>query len=310
MLDATVLIVTKNRRDELMRAVESAFASRGVAEVIVIDDGSTDGTSELVAERFPAVRLHRDDTSRGLVVQRNVGMGMARSAVVVSIDDDAVLDSPGTIEQTLLDFDHPRIGAVAIPHVDVGLRDVPRRRPPTEGGIWVTSEFIGTAVAFRKDVFARVGGFRELLFHQGEERDFCVRMLGSGYVVRIGRGDPILHFPSVVRDFRRMDLYGRRNIVLYAWFNEPLPGMLGRIVEMSIQGVASGVRVRRPLAALRGLGMGFMGCWTFRAERRPLPADVIRVFRRLWKRGPLPLREIEHALPPTREPEPAGQAVA
>jgi GT2 family glycosyltransferase len=255
--------------------------------------------------------LHRDEVSRGYTVQRNLGVHMARAPIVVWIDDDAVLESPATVEQTLLDFDHPRVGAVAIPHVDVGLPDVPRRHAPDRDGVWATSEFIGTAAAFRRDVYAQVEGLREVFFHQGEERDFCVRLLAAGYVVRVGRADPIHHFPSVVRDVRRMDLYGRRNTILYAWFNEPLPGMLARLVEMSIQGVVSGVRVRRPLAALRGLGMGFADCRTFRADRRPLPSDVIRVFRRLWKRGPVLLPEFDNALPPMScEPEPAGQAVA
>jgi GT2 family glycosyltransferase len=310
MLEATVLIVTKNRCDELFKAIPSALAARGVAEVIVIDDGSTDGTSARVAEAFPDVRLHRDEVSRGYTIQRNLGVRMAGAPVVVWIDDDAVLDSPATVEQTLLDFDHPRVGAVAIPHVDVGLPDIPRRHAPQGEDIWVTSEFIGTAAAFRRDVYAAVGGLREVFFHQGEERDLCVRILAAGFVVRVGRADPILHFPSSVRDVRRMDLYGRRNTILYAWFNEPLPGMVGRMVEMSAQGLVSGLRVRRPLAALRGLSMGFAGCWTYRAERRPLPPGVIRVFRRLWKRGPLRLSEVEPDLPPMRrEPMAAGQAV-
>jgi succinoglycan biosynthesis protein ExoO len=71
---ASVVITTRNRKEDLCKAIESALGQTGVAvEVIVVDDGSTDGTSDLVAKRFPAVRLVRFDMSRGYIVQRNYG---------------------------------------------------------------------------------------------------------------------------------------------------------------------------------------------------------------------------------------------
>jgi len=300
-MEATVLITTKDRREELRRAVASALAQPGVGEVIVIDDGSTDGTAEMVAGEFPAAQLHRSDASQGYIVQRNRGMRLASSPVVVILDDDAELESPQTVEQTLRDFDDPRVAAVAIPHVDVGVEDEPRVRAPAPEGVFVTSEFVGTASAIRRDVFDRIGGFRESIFHQGEERDFGVRVLAAGGVIRVGRADPIRHYPSQRRDVRRMDLYGRRNTILYAWYNEPFPSVAFRMLEMSAQGIVSGLRVGRPAAAVRGLLLGYRACWQERAERRPLPREVIRLFRRLWKHGPLPLDEIERFLPASRE---------
>jgi glycosyltransferase involved in cell wall biosynthesis len=47
MMTASVVITTKNRREELLKAVESAMGQRGLLEVIVIDDGSTDGMTNL-----------------------------------------------------------------------------------------------------------------------------------------------------------------------------------------------------------------------------------------------------------------------
>jgi GT2 family glycosyltransferase len=308
-VEATVLITTKNRRDELRRALCSALAQRGVAEVIVVDDGSTDGTSELVAREFPAVRLHRSEVSCGLIVQRNLGIMLARCPVVVTIDDDAVFTGLGTVEQTLRDFDHPLVGAVAIPCVDIGLDQAPHPEAPNREGVYVTSEFTGGSSAVRREVFRELGGFRESIFHQGEERDFCVRLLDAGWVVRVGRAEPIHHYPSVNRDLRRMDLYGRRNIILYAWFNEPFPSAAVRMVEMCAQGMRSGFRVRRPAAAAQGLLLGFRACWQLRSDRKPLPRPVIRLFRRLWKRGPLPLAEIEPLLPRgVRTPEHVASA--
>jgi glycosyltransferase involved in cell wall biosynthesis len=293
MPEVTVLITTRNRREELRRALASTREQTCAAEVIVIDDACTDGTADLVEREFPEVVLHRSTSPSGLIVQRNRGVALAAAPIVVIIDDDAALQSPLTLEQTLRDFDDPRVGAVAIPHVDVTLRSTPRVSAPAHDGIFLTSEFTGTATAVRRDVFGAVGGFRESFFHQGEERDFCLRMLEAGWVVRVGRADPIHHYSSPARDLRRMDLYGRRNAVLCAWYNEPLPDALVRIAEMSAVGISSGIRVGRPLNALRGLALGYRDCWRDRGARRPVRRGVSRAFTRLRKDGPLPLAEVE-----------------
>ena len=115
---ATVVITTKNRRDELSHAVRSALSQSILAEVLVIDDGSSDGTAEMVRAEFPLVRLERSESSLGLITQRNRAARLATGEVLFSIDDDAVFASPHTVEQTLREFEHPRVGAVAIPYVE------------------------------------------------------------------------------------------------------------------------------------------------------------------------------------------------
>ena len=118
-------------------------------------------------------------------------------------------------------------------------------------------------------------------------------MLEAGWVVRVGRADPIHHYSSPARDIVRMDLYGRRNAVLCAWYNEPLPDALLGIAGDNFDGIASGIRVGRPLNALRGLAYGYRDCWRERGGRRPVGRGVSRAFRSLRKHGPLPLAEIE-----------------
>src|SRR5439155_24108910 len=99
--------------------------------------------------------------------------------IVVSIDDDAAFSSSRTLERTLQEFDHPRIGAVAIPYVDVLQSDAVQHRAPGDEGVYVGPQFRGTAHALRRDLFLRLGGYREMLFHQTEEGDYCLRMLDA-----------------------------------------------------------------------------------------------------------------------------------
>ncbi len=295
---ATVVITTKNRRDELRRALRSTFAQKGPIEVLVIDDGSTDGTSEMVRAEFPSTRVERFEGSRGYVVQRNHAARIASAPVVFSIDDDAAFSSSDVVEQTLAELDDPRIGAVAIPYVEPNRDNRVMQKAPSRDGTWVTDTFVGTAYAVRRDMFLRLGGYREALIHQGEERDFCLRMLSAGHVVRLGNSDVIEHFESPRRDFRRMDFFGRRNDVLFAWHNLPMAYAIPHSITTSARGLWFGIRVGRPWMMLRGLCSGHVACLSQWSDRCALKGSVYRLHRRLKKRGPYPIGRIESDLPP------------
>src|SRR5436190_4766669 len=107
-VEVSIVITTKNRKDDLRRALISAFAQDPSSEVIVVDDASSDGTAEMVAREFPAVHLIRSLESRGYIVQRNRAAALARGHYILSIDDDAEFSSRSVVSKTLSDFDHPR----------------------------------------------------------------------------------------------------------------------------------------------------------------------------------------------------------
>jgi len=123
------------------------------------------------------------------------------------------------------------------------------------------------------------------------------RMLQAGYVVRLGRADPIHHFESPRRDFRRMDLYGQRNLVLYVWYNVPWPEFPVNLMATSFLGLSLGVRVRRPWRAVRGQAMGYAAIIKQWRQRQPVSRQVYRLNRSI-KRKPQPLEQIEMFLPP------------
>jgi GT2 family glycosyltransferase len=287
-LTATIAIATKNRRDELRRALASALAQEPACDVIVLDDGSTDGTADMVRAEFPAVRLERSETSRGYIARRNEAARLARTDVVVSIDDDAVLSTPSVVAHTLTEFADPRVGAVAIPFVNVNSGPRVLQRAPDQRASWVTDSFTGTAYAVRRELFLRLGGFREALVHQGEEGDFCVRMLEAGAFVRLGTAPPILHYESPRRDRRRMDFYGPRNLILYCWQNVPLPYMPAHLAVSTVKVLLHGLKWWR----LRGIASGYRLLASAGVERVPVRRATYRLSRRLKSGAPLDLERL------------------
>jgi hypothetical protein len=92
--------------------------------------------------------------------------------VIFSIDDDAEFSAPNVGEQTLRRFCHPRIAAIAIPYMEPHKSQNKFQNAPDIDGIWVTDSFRGTSYALKRDVFLRLGGYREQLFTKARKAIF------------------------------------------------------------------------------------------------------------------------------------------
>ena len=300
MLQATILITTRNRLDDLRNAVRSALEQTADAEVLVVDDASTDGTAEAIGAEFPQVRMHRAQRQSGYIVQRNLGATLASAPIVVSLDDDAVFSSARTVSQTLEDISHPRVGAVAIPFVDVHHGNEVRQRAPDDERVWTTSTYRGTAHALRRDLFLTLGGYRESLVHQAEEQDYTLRMLDAGMVTRLGRADAIHHLESPQRDLTGRYVRGARNDLLHGWHNVPLPYLPVRLAKATLYWLWVAQRDRQWGAVVRGLGQGFAEGPRRLSDRRPVARSTYRLDHRIRRQGPLPIEDVEAELAPRR----------
>ena len=215
------------------------------------------------------------------------------------MDDDARLPSPDIVAQTLADFEHHRIAAVAMPYVDVRRGPEVKQAPPDGDGIWVTDTFVGTAHAIRRDLFLAAGGYRVELGRGVEEPELSLRLLALGAVVRLGRADPLHHLESPRRAGALNERLIWRNNWRAAWWDVPWPHLAVRALKLAATTPVVGARVGRPWSTARGMVDGLRLAPSDLRDRRPVPRSVYRVNHDLRRRGPLPLAAVEGRLPPS-----------
>ncbi len=178
----SVVVPTHNKRDLLERTLE-ALAAQEVAggwEVVVVDDGSRDGTPELLAGRqgVPAGRLHvlRSEHNRGRAAARNLGVRAAVGHWVLFLDDD-ILAPPGLLGAHLAVLEaQPHCGTIGLVRTAPALVDAPhfhyldsRGLAKIKGDRVPARYFVTQNAAVPRDAFLAVGGFDEAFSGYGFE---------------------------------------------------------------------------------------------------------------------------------------------
>lgn len=154
-------------------------------EVLVVDDGSTDGSADLA--RAAGARLIRHAANRGLAVGRNTALVAARGHILAFIDVDATADRR-LIETLLAHFDTPQVAGVGgqgieshretladdwrARHARQWFGPHPRPRAPF---------LFGLCAAYRRAALYTVGGFNTDLRTNAEDVDMGLRLRGAGY---------------------------------------------------------------------------------------------------------------------------------
>ncbi|MEN8148967.1 MAG: glycosyltransferase [Planctomycetota bacterium] len=165
----SVVIPTYNRRDLLPRAVESAAARiTGDDEIIVVDDGSTDGTADAIRNDSRVTLIETEN--RGPAAARNAAIEVATGRFLAFLDSDDAWYPTGLDEQVeALDKDDS-LGlshAEAMNEVLPGAATTPRARPTREGDVLATllrRNFVTTSTAVvPRRVLDQVGRFDESL---------------------------------------------------------------------------------------------------------------------------------------------------
>ena len=211
----SIIITTKDRKDELREALRSAML-QDANEILVWDDGSVDGTSEMLAQEFPQVQRLGTSTSIGLIKARNELAKAASGEILFSIDDDAVFTEPGIVGDITRQFKDKALAAVAIPVVNVRRSANVLQRASGPGRDEPIRQYIGCAHAMRRDSFLMVGGYPDYLERQEEELHVAAAFHQNGLRIIRGWSDPIHHVESPRRTKSREIRLEARNLWWFA----------------------------------------------------------------------------------------------
>lgn len=185
----TVVVPAYNAADHLTEALESALGQTWPAvEIVVVDDGSTDGTAE-VASSVPGVRVLRQ-ANQGPAAARNAAIAAGRGTVIAYLDADDLWPAHKLDVQVRHLIDHPDCDAVLGREDFLRVDDV---EPPLflqrlDRGEVDDSLSLVTMVVWRR-VLERVGPFDES-FRVSEDMEWLVRARALG--VRVDRIDEIV----------------------------------------------------------------------------------------------------------------------
>jgi hypothetical protein len=297
---ATVVVVTWQGAHLLAACLESLRRQTVPHSVTVVDNGSTDGTEELLADRFPEVRVVQTGANLGFAGGVQAGLDAAATPYVALLNNDAVAE-PGwlaalvgaaeahpeaaavTSRMLLQDTDPPLLNNTGIVLLDTDYgadRDLradagSRSDPDSVFG------FSGGAALLRLDAVRSVGGFPTRFFLYYEDTDLSWRLRLAGWDIRYEPAAVVHHAHSATVDQTsdRFAFFNERNRLLMLTRCAPAPRVLRALVRFLLTtGSLTLTRLRRhpvpdrpvfdPRLRLRVLGSYLRALpWALRTRR-------------------------------------------
>src|SRR3954467_6616541 len=293
-VQASVLIPSSSGGAPLERLLGSlAGQSRGI-EVIVVDNGSTNGDIATLARDFVGVSSIALPDNAGFGRAVNLAAREATGQALILLNDDCMAD-PGFIEAILAPLD-PTAGVTMVSGVlrEAGRPDIIDLAGIACGASLLAFPYLsgeplaaaasapppvgpaGAAAAFSRDAFLRVGGFDEAMFAYGEDLDLALRMREDGGTCALATGALGTHAHSstlgtgthpknYLAGFARGYL-GRK------WSVYSGPARLPSALLADVAICLGQAIVDRNLAGISGRVAGFRAA----AERRPYPRAALR----------------------------------
>jgi GT2 family glycosyltransferase len=270
---------TRGLLDELLASVQNT-TQRQRCETIVVDNGSADGSPEMVAMRYPWARLIRNPENRGYAGGNNQGIAAARGTYVLLLGSDTVLRN-GTVS-TLVRFldEHPKVGAAScrLLNPDLTPQASCKRFPTLRDGVFTylslhqftqhynmgdfdfyktqpVDQPAGTCLLLRRSLLNDLGGFDERYKILYNDVDLCHRIHARGWDIYFVAETDLVHHGSVSTRSAppgvRMEMY--KNILMYytTHFGWTAYLLLGPVLCARLISTVSGKAVQGRVRQLR-----------------------------------------------------------
>lgn len=222
MNDVSLAIVNYNRSAVLEECLAAVYAHAGGVrvEVVVVDNASTDGSVEMVREKFPQVKLIVNDHNAGRAIATNQAIREGSGRYVFVLDNDAIV-RPGTLPEMVRFMDeHPRAGVLSCELLNpdgsiqpdyrhlpswprlvmrtLGLDKLfPDSPPAARGGaegVVEVGAVPGSCMFLRREVTDEVGLMDEQFIFYLEETDWCYRIRRAGWKIYLTTKVGVVHY--------------------------------------------------------------------------------------------------------------------
>ncbi len=282
----SVVMITHNRRAETLRSLEVLTNLPEQPKIVMVDNHSTDGTAQAVAERFRTVTIVALKTNLGAAA-RTAGVRLVSTPYVAFCDDDTWWE-PGCLRAAADLFDaQPRL-AIVTGRVLVGPenREDPicgllERSPlPREEGMPGPSllGFLAGASVVRRDAFLEAGGFEPRFFIGGEEELLAVDLAARDWWICYVPSLVVHHYPSPVRNPSSRRSTMARNALWFAWLRRPLTVAVAKTFTLACRRPWDRETWRALADTIKGLP------WAL-SKRRVVPREIERGLRLLEARA-------------------------
>ena len=259
-----VMIATRNRCEELRCTLSKVQELQPQPnEILICADGCTDNTPEMVRSEFPHCILVENEHARGSVFSRDRLLRLAKSDIVVSLDDDSYpLDMDFFAQLERMFAQRPEAAVISFPEVRNGVTFAHPTKSPLSPAHLV-SAYANGAAAMRRDVYLRSQGFPIFFDHMYEEPDFALQCYALGYQVWFQPSVRIRHYVTSAHrnEIGRHHLNARNelwSVLMRCPFPQVIPVALFRIWRQFQYACREGVMwaISEPrwwISALRGI---------------------------------------------------------
>ncbi len=271
-----ILILSWNRVEDTIAAIQSAHQQQGVEKsILIVDQGSEPASLARLREYLrdiPEAVLFESGVNLGVGGGRNKTASLGRAPYLVALDSDAEFADTHSVARAVGYLEsRPDLCALGFRITNFFTRendatswDYPGQSSTHSG--FQTTRFVGAGHAIRRSSFEAVGGYDERLFFCGEEWDLCYRMINSGSRVEYYPAAEVLHKVSPEhRVFwaRGRFFYTTRN-GLYSTFK--FGASAGVLIAAAAAYALRGIRNGMPLVGVRATIAAIGMCRQFSAS--------------------------------------------
>lgn len=274
-----VVIMTYNRRKELMRTLRKLNEIAEHPKIVVVDNGSSDQTAEAVGKEFPNVEVLALKKNLGAVA-RTAGALRVSQPYIAFCDDDSWWRSGDLARAADLFDKHPRLavinGQILVgpnEEVDPLCDELVNSPLPSDGnlpGPRIMGFLAGMAI-IRRSAYLDVGGFNRRIFLCGEEEWLAADLAAHGWQLCYVPELIVHHHPSTSRNRHNRRAEGIRNTLWFTWLRRPPHRAMSRTLRLLTS-------LPRDWTSLHGLMAALLGLPRMLTDYRMLPADVEQDF--------------------------------